>query len=90
MIAHASAMLFLDSIGCSPARDVIFVVRMLQIVFACARRHFCCTYAADCVLNSVYAQPLQKTDTRRHVSLTLNSTDLAIICAGADVNLITS
>ena len=70
LIVRAIVMLFLDSIGWSPASDVIVVY----------------TYAADCVLNLVYAQPLQKTVAKLRVSLTLNSSDIAVICASTDVN----
>ena len=62
-------MLSLDSIGWSPARDVIVVYM----------------YATDCVLNLVYTQPLQKTVAKLRVLLTLNSSDIAVICASTDV-----
>ena len=54
MIACAIAMLFLNSIGWSPASDAIVVT--------CVRKEF---------LNSVYAQPLQKTFAKLRVLLTL-------------------
>ena len=63
-------MLFLDSIGLSHASDAIVVY----------------TYAADCVLNLVYAQPLQKAVAKLRVLLTLNSSGIAVICASTDVN----
>ena len=43
-------------------------------------------YAADYVLNLVYAQPLQKTVAKLRVLLTLNSSEIAVICASSDVN----
>ena len=48
------------------------------------------TYAADDVLNLVYAQPLQKTVAKLRVLLTLNSSDIAVICASSDVNKMNS
>ena len=48
------------------------------------------TYAADCFLNLVHAQPLQKTVAKLRVLLTLNSSDIAVICAISDVNIMNS
>ena len=48
------------------------------------------TYAAVCILNLVYAQPLQKTVAKFRVLLTLNSSDIAVICASSDVNKMNS
>ena len=48
------------------------------------------TYAADYVLNLVYAQPLEKTVAKLRVLLTLNSSDIAVICASSDVNIMNS
>ena len=59
-------------------------------LIACERRIVVYTYAVDCVLNLVYAQPLQKTVTKLLVLLTLNSSDIAVVCASTDVNLINS
>ena len=47
-------------------------------------------YAADYVLNLVYAQPLQRTVAKLRVLLTLNSSVIAVICASSDVNIMNS
>ena len=74
MVTCDSAMLFLNSIGWSPARDVIGVVRMLHIVFWI---QFMLSHRRRWTQSSVF-------------SPTLNSSDLAVICASTDVNLIIS
>ena len=67
-------MLFIDSIGLSPASDVIVVY----------------TYAAVCILNLVYAQSLQKTVAKLRILLMLNTSVIAVICASSDVNIMNS
>ena len=59
-------------------------------LIACERRHCCVHVCCGLYLNLVYAQPLQKTVAKLRVSLTLNSSDIAVICASTDVNLINS
>ena len=59
-------------------------------LIACERRYCCVHVCCSLYLNWVYAQPLQKTVAKLRVLLTLNSSDIAVICASTDVNLINS
>ena len=66
------------------------VILRFHWLIACERRYCCVHVCCRLYLNLVYAQPLQKTVAKLRVLLTLNSSDIAVICASTDVNKMNS